>query len=142
MNVSDTQYPVVKFVGKKVMKWQLDYTPIDSFAFDVCWTDNAVKPETLAKMQPHQKINHFPGMYVLSRKNNLGRNLMRLRKYDPQEYNFFPHTFILPADYAELKLYHQNRKPGKAQTFIIKPEASCQGRGIYLTRNIDKIKHG
>jgi len=23
----------------------------------------------------------------------------------------------------------------------VKPEASCQGRGIYLTRNIDKLKH-
>jgi tubulin polyglutamylase TTLL6/13 len=29
-----------------------------------------------------------------------------------------------------------NRKQGKAQTFIVKPEAGCQGRGIYLTRNI------
>ena len=88
-------------------------------------------------MQAHQKINHFPGMYVLSRKNNLGRNLMRLKKLEPDEYNFFPQTFILPGDYADLKQYHQNRKAGKAQTFIVKPEASCQGRGIYLTRNIE-----
>lgn len=41
---SDTQYPVVKFVGKKLMKWQLDYSAIDSYSFDICWTDNAVKP--------------------------------------------------------------------------------------------------
>lgn len=128
---------MVKFVGKKIMKWQLDYTPIEDLNFDLCWTDNVVKPELLARMQSHQKINHFPGMYILSRKNNLGRNLMKLRKYDPEEYNFFPQTFILPGDYAELRQYHQNRKPGKAQTFIVKPEASCQGRGIYLTRNID-----
>lgn len=25
------------------------------------WTDNAVQPETLFRMQHHQKINHFPG---------------------------------------------------------------------------------
>lgn len=65
---------------------------------------------------------------------------MKLRKFDPEEYNFFPHTFVLPGDYVELKQYHQNRKPGKAQTFIVKPEASCQGRGIYLTRNIESNK--
>ncbi|KAK2962651.1 putative tubulin-tyrosine ligase family protein [Blattamonas nauphoetae] len=27
----------------------------------------------------------------------------------------------------------------KQRTFIVKPDASCQGRGIYLTRNIDNI---
>lgn len=73
-------YPVVKFVSKKIMKWNLDYSPIEDFNFDICWTDNSVKPEILARMQPHQKINHFPGMSVLSRKNNLGRNLMKMRK--------------------------------------------------------------
>lgn len=61
MNVSDTHYPVVKFVGKKIMNWTLEYSTIDSFNFDICWTDNTVKPEILSKMQPHQKINHFPG---------------------------------------------------------------------------------
>lgn len=50
-------------------------------------------------------------------------------------------TFLLPNDYLELKCYNMNRKEGKAQTFIVKPEASCQGRGIYLTRNIEKIKN-
>ena len=49
-------------------------------------------------------------------------------------------TFMIPGDYTDLKTYHTNRKLGKAQTFIVKPEAGCQGRGIYLTRNIDKIK--
>lgn len=49
-------------------------------------------------------------------------------------------TFMIPGDYADLKHYHANRKSGKAQTFIVKPEASCQGRGIYLTRNIASIK--
>ena len=133
-------YPVVKFVGKKIMKWNLDYSPMEDFNFDLCWTDNAVKPEVLVKMQPHQKINHFPGMSVLSRKNNLGKNLMKMRKVEPEEFKFFPMTFMIPGDYNELKQYNANRKPGKAQTFIVKPEASCQGRGIYLTRNISHIK--
>jgi tubulin polyglutamylase TTLL6/13 len=45
-------------------------------------------PETLSKMQrnnyfttlAHQKINHFPGMYSLARKNHLGRNLNKMQK--------------------------------------------------------------
>lgn len=43
--------------------------------------------------------------------------------------------------YNELQAYHDCRQQGKAQTFIVKPEAGCQGRGIYLTRNIDKLKN-
>lgn len=35
-------------------------------------------------------------MYYLSRKNYLGRNLMKMRKQFPEEYKFFPETWILP----------------------------------------------
>ena len=35
-------------------------------------------------MKPYQKINHFPGMFELSRKNNLCKNLMKMRKKFPK----------------------------------------------------------
>ncbi|CAD8088042.1 unnamed protein product [Paramecium sonneborni] len=135
MNVSDTKYDVVKFVGKKIFKWILQYEP-DGINWDMFWTDAAVQPETLGKMQPHQKINHFPGMYSLARKNHLGRNLMKMRKQFPNDFKFFPQTWLLPAEYGDFK--NQFVK-GKVRTFIVKPEASCQGRGIFLTRNINDI---
>jgi tubulin polyglutamylase TTLL6/13 len=50
-------------------------------------------------MEHHQKINHFPGMYTLSRKNLLAKNLMKMRRKDPDEYNYFPLTWNLPGDY-------------------------------------------
>lgn len=89
--------------------------------WDLCWTDNHVKTELFVKMGTHQKINHFPGMGILSRKNNLGTNLMHFRKRFPADYEFFPITWSLPQDYAELLAYHESRQPGKAQTFIVKP---------------------
>lgn len=27
-------------------------------------------------------------------------------------------------------------------TYIVKPEADCQGRGIFLTQNIEEIQNG
>ena len=42
-------------------------------------------------------------MYLLARKNNLCRNLMKMRKFSQSDYNFFPLTWSLPIDYAELK---------------------------------------
>lgn len=40
----DTQYPVVRFVGKKFFKWKLCYD-IENTDCDIIWTDNAVQPE-------------------------------------------------------------------------------------------------
>jgi len=34
-------------------------------------------------MKPYQKVNHFPGMYTLARKNYLGKNLMKMMKQFP-----------------------------------------------------------
>lgn len=46
----------------------------------------AVTVDQVSRMQPYQKINHFPGMYALARKNYLGRNLMKMRKLFPEQY--------------------------------------------------------
>lgn len=38
-------------------------------------------------------------MHVLSRKNLMAKNLMKMRKRSAAEYNFFPLTWNLPLDY-------------------------------------------
>ena len=72
-------------------------------SFDIYWSDQGIQPERLYRMQPYQRINHFPGMFLLARKNNLGRYLMKMKKHFPKEYNFFPKTYLLPSEYCELK---------------------------------------
>ncbi|CAK56184.1 unnamed protein product (macronuclear) [Paramecium tetraurelia] len=135
MNVSDTQYAAVKFVGKILNKFQLQYTPyLETQVWDFCWTDNAVLPETLARMQSHQRINHFPGMYCIARKNYLGKNLNKMAKQFPEEFDFYPKTWMLPSDISDLR-----QNIGKIKYFIVKPEASCQGRGIFLTKQVESI---
>lgn len=125
----------MKHVGRKIFKWKLSYD--NEAEWDILWTDNAVQPEQLAKMQHFQKINHFPGMYSLARKNHLGRNLMRMRKQFPDHFKFFPPTWLLPAEFGDFRTQFTKKNGNK--TFILKPEASCQGRGIFLTRNIDNL---
>ena len=89
----------------KTLKWKAQTDP-ENAEWDVWWTDNAVAPEVVFKMQPHQKINHFPGMYILSRKNLLGKGLMRMRKEFPEDYKFFPLTWMLPSEFSEFRLYY------------------------------------
>ena len=106
----------------------------DEEDWDVWFIDGPIIPALLTKMKPYQRTNHFPGMYALARKNLLAKNLLSMQKYFPKEFQFFPKTWMLPADIKNFKEQFNERK---AKTFIIKPEASCQGKGIFLTRNYD-----
>ncbi|KAG8247805.1 hypothetical protein J6590_054022 [Homalodisca vitripennis] len=84
-----------------------------------------------------RKVNHFPGMSEICRKDLLARNLNRMLKFFPKDYNFFPKTWCLPADLGEVLAYsrcHRNR------TFILKPDIGCRGRGIFLTKNLKDVK--
>jgi tubulin polyglutamylase TTLL6/13 len=107
--------------------------------WDIAWYDGPPNITTLLKsMTPWQRVNHFPGIYNLARKNMLGRHLMRMQRRLPNEYNFFPTSYMLPHDYKDFWEETNNQK--HARTFIVKPEDSCQGKGIYLTRTPNDIK--
>lgn len=93
---------------------------------------NSIKKLTI--FQVHYFLTQ--GMFNLSRKNMLGRGLMKMRKRFPEEYAFFPLTWMLPVEYHELKSYFESKVKGKARTFIVKPEALSQGKGIFLTRKL------
>ena len=101
------------------MKWEVDGEKF-SREWDVYWTDSAIETCQLFRMHHFQKINHFPGMYVLARKNLLGRGLMKMRKEFPEEYNFFPLTWSVPAEFGELALYFNSQADDKT-TYIGKP---------------------
>jgi len=59
----------------------------------------------------------------------------------PEDYKFFPKTWLLPAEYGDFKKQFgdttSKKKKLNRKTFIAKPEASCQGKGIFLTRNLE-----
>uniref|UniRef100_A0A2K6FV88 Tubulin tyrosine ligase like 13 n=1 Tax=Propithecus coquereli TaxID=379532 RepID=A0A2K6FV88_PROCO len=105
----------------------------------VYWTDCCVSLERVMDMKRFQKINHFPGMTEICRKDLLARNLNRMQKLYPTEYNIFPRTWCLPADYGDFQSYGRQRK---TRTYICKPDSGCQGRGIFITRNPREIKPG
>ena len=97
MNVAQTKYHVVRYVARKLYNMRLstysnnnhDYTD-EKHEWDIMWTDNGATVERLHKMKPYQRINHFPGMYALARKDHLARNLNKMQKRFPLDYNFFP----------------------------------------------------
>ncbi|MEE6503465.1 hypothetical protein FKM82_004830 [Ascaphus truei] len=111
----------------------------DEDEWTVYWTDSSVSLERIMDMKRFQKINHFPGMIEICRKDLLARNMNRLLKLFPKEYNIFPRTWCLPAAYGDFQAYCRTKKN---KTYICKPDSGCQGRGIFLSRSLKDIKHG
>ncbi|XP_076339508.1 tubulin polyglutamylase TTLL6-like [Tachypleus tridentatus] len=102
----------------------------------IFWTDLPLSLDRVVKMKIFQKINHFPGMTEICRKDFLARNLNRMCKQFPKDYKFFSRTWLLPSELLQLYVYlntHRN------SVFIIKPENNCQGRGIYLVKDVSEL---
>ena len=136
INAIYTQYEVLKEVAEE-QNFVLSYEEEEDW--DIYWLDGPIAPTFLQKMQMYQRTNHFPGMFALARKNLLAKNLMAIKKVCPQDFGFFPKTWLLPQDAKDFKAQFNQKK---AKTFIVKPEASCQGKGIFLTRNFDWLQAG
>ncbi|OMJ78088.1 hypothetical protein SteCoe_22198 [Stentor coeruleus] len=131
-NILDTEYEVIKNVVVETLSWRISENENDDW--DITWTDNYITTDKLSKMKAYQKINHFPGMHGICKKNYLAWNLNKMFKLFPNEYNYFPKTWVLPGDYIDFK-QHINKK----KIFIVKPEASSQGRGIFLIKRLEDI---
>ena len=57
---------------------------------NVYWIDISNIAERMSKLRPWQRINHFPGMSNIARKNRLAQNLEKMRRGFQKEYNFYP----------------------------------------------------
>ena len=140
------KYPLLRDVTSK-----LGYREVGEEE-DWClyWTDTSVAIERVMRLKPLQKINHFTGMLEICRKKALARNLRRVAAKLPASFDFAPQTFVLPE---ELEAFadavkgnrataarkskdgkKKTRAKSRAATFILKPDAGCQGKGITLVQ--------
>ena len=72
--------------------------PVSYDEFDIFWYDMGIQPGILNKLKQYQRINQWPGIHVICHKNKLGQNLMKMYKEFPDQYNFFPITYVLPYE--------------------------------------------
>ncbi|XP_076087032.1 tubulin polyglutamylase TTLL7-like isoform X1 [Mytilus galloprovincialis] len=137
VNLSGTRYEVIRQMAEK-----LGFTPSkdDDPNGYLIWNDSFVSAERINELKPFQRINHFPGMGEITRKDCLARNMLKVSKEFPEEYGFIPKSWILPSDYSQLVNYSKDLKSKKkSKTFIIKPSNGAQGHGIQLFKNAEKI---
>eukprot|EP00001_Collodictyon_triciliatum_P120098 21045_5 len=66
----------------------------------------------------------FSGTLEIARKANMARNLRRMYKQFPNDYNIIPKTWLLPQ---ELPDFRKVLKRNRNRTYILKPDAGSQG---------------
>ncbi|KAI1891976.1 hypothetical protein AGOR_G00149250 [Albula goreensis] len=136
-NVAGTKYEIVRIaIGEMAFLKTRD----EDETANLIWNDSAVQHEKIAELRNYQRINHFPGMGEICRKDCLARNMSKMIKSQPQEYSFIPKTWIFPAEYTQFQNYVKElRRKRKQKTFIVKPANGAMGHGISLIRNCEKL---
>ncbi|EGF78801.1 hypothetical protein BATDEDRAFT_26123 [Batrachochytrium dendrobatidis JAM81] len=133
INLTNCKYDIVKecatLFGCKLVE--------DPLSWHLFWIDTGVSMERVLEMKLNQRINHFPGMHEICRKDHLARNFTRLSRIFPKDYNFFPKTWILPNDWGEFNLFHKSKS--RSGPYIAKPDHGCQGKGIFLFKTPDQL---
>lgn len=126
-NVAGTKYEIVRVV---IREMGFVKTRDEDETANLIWSDSAVQQEKIAELRNYQRINHFPGMGEICRKDFLARNMTKMIKCQPQEYTFIPRTWIFPAEYTQFQNYVKELKKKRRQkTFIVKPANGAMGHG-------------
>jgi len=86
-------------------------------------------PEALRGFHRFQKANHFPSSWYLGRKDLLWRNIYKMKRQFPREFNIMPVTFCLPDDWQSF-VAAREQSPGAI--WIYKPVSLSCGKGIKL----------
>ncbi|CAH1107627.1 unnamed protein product [Psylliodes chrysocephalus] len=128
----------------------------NSMDFNLLWTGSHPKPEKVSKYETvlhgeeillfnfgtirslasHQRVNHFPRSYELTRKDRLYKNIERMQHTKGfKHFDFIPQTFVMPIEYRELcSTHHRIKGP-----WIVKPVASSRGRGIFIVESPNQV---
>jgi len=100
--------------------------------WNVLWTKRVTLQEW-ASANEYQKINHFPGTRGIARKDNLAKNINRLkRQHGDEHFSFLPNSYILPQEMGSF----ENDLKRNGGTWILKPAASSCGKGIRLVNSL------
>ena len=60
------------------------------------WSDQYIPEDILNNLKTYQKVNHFPGMYLISNKIQLANSLRNMKKLFKQDYSIFPKSWVFP----------------------------------------------
>nr|CAB3267360.1 tubulin polyglutamylase TTLL7-like [Phallusia mammillata] len=141
-NVANCKYELVKNGIEACGMVLVKDDSVSASSSYLFWYDSVVPMERIQELQSYQHVNHFPSMGEICRKDYLARNMAKMHRAKPNDFNFTPKSWNMPSEYNLLLLYAKDAKKNKRKvlTFIQKPANGAMGNGIQLYRNVEKIQ--
>eukprot|EP00038_Savillea_parva_P011907 m.201031 g.201031 ORF g.201031 m.201031 type:complete len:803 (+) comp21289_c0_seq1:71-2479(+) len=138
VSVTDTKFPLVAETATSL--GHVIATIENGASAHIIWSDGPTPPEVYPKLKGYQKVNNFPASGEISRKDLLALNLAKMESVAPDEYQFAPKSWVIPANLStfERQCASARRRKGHDNTmpvYIVKPVNSAMGRGIRLVRD-------
>ncbi|XP_075222024.1 tubulin polyglutamylase TTLL5-like [Lycorma delicatula] len=131
-----TQQTETKLLTAMLSAHGLKEVSQDISDFNLLWTGIHPKPQILRALTSHQRVNHFPRSYELTRKDRLYKNIEKMQHAKGvKHFDFIPQTFVMPGDFRDLMTCHYRQRG----PWIVKPVASSRGRGIYIVNSPDEV---
>ena len=104
---------------------------------NILWCGLPLKPDDFY-LPLLTKVNRIPGMDELSHKKTTGWFLNKSQEYWPDNYDFYPRTFLLPEQMKRFITYYEAHSKEK-YLYIAKPTEGSQGDGIILVRKPEDL---
>ncbi|CAK4775223.1 unnamed protein product [Aphanomyces euteiches] len=132
VDVSLCRYAIIKRC-LKARDYRLVREKNSEVEWDIWWSDRGELLKDARRLNAFQKINHFPSMQDICRKDFLANNLNAMRKLLPDDFDYFPRSFLLPAERVELQQCMEQDKRGTyiAKVFVY----SVDPLRVYIFRN-------
>lgn len=95
-------------------------------SWNMLWSRH-LRADEYQRLNPYQKVCHFPGSWELGRKDRLARNVDRMVRLHGEAFQIAAKTYHLPGERNKLK---SDMEANPRSLWILKPPASSCGRGI------------
>ena len=110
--------------------------------FNVLWQKKFLNPFQMRQLHPQQRVNHFPGMNLLTYKHELVKTIrehsaraVKAGKPEAAVDKFLPQTWLLPDEFPQLEKDWE-----EGRVLILKHAISARGEGIQLTDDLAAVK--
>jgi len=104
--------------------------------FSIQWSGPGLRESAYRELKENQRVNHFPGSTEMTRKDKMWLHLDRMKQtIGNGAFDFVPETFVLPDNSAEFR----QRFKTTSDLWIVKPQNSSCGKGIFLLRSLKQL---
>lgn len=91
------------------------WSEVFNYSGDIMWSGLPLQNEEWGLCYDIM-VNRIPGMQELAHKKETGYFLNKFREYFPEEFDFFPRTFLIPEELEEFEVFFKENSTNSSSS--------------------------